>query len=200
MFSLFTVVDLPLPRHSRRLQILRDRLHNDLDQPNFLSLTNQTLPLLRSRQDTPLPFNDIDLKHPFVHQRMNLETSQTSNLITFNQESSSPPSFVGESLPSSFPYILIGPIDTTPTMSSSISMTMVSSTPPPFSYPISSTPGVSVPTPSGASNGPSTSSLSGSGTTFPFGVGSTPNVGTGVSSTTTAIPSTSTTIPGTFSL
>lgn len=79
-------------------------------------------------------------------------------------------------------------------------MTMVSSTPPPFSYPISSTPVVSVPAPPGASTSPSASSLSGSGTTFPFGVGSAPNVGTGVSSTTTAIPSTSATIPGTFSL
>ena len=67
MFILFTVADLPLPRHSRRLQIRRDRLHNELEQLESLSLIDPTLPLRHSRQDTPLPFTDIDLEHPFVH-------------------------------------------------------------------------------------------------------------------------------------
>ena len=76
------MANLPLPHCSRRIQIRRDRLHNDLDQPDSLSLANQTLPLQCSRQDTPLPFTNINLEHPFVHQRMNPETSQTSDLIT----------------------------------------------------------------------------------------------------------------------
>ena len=107
---------------------------------------------------------------------------------------------MGESLPSSFPYILIGPTDSTTTMSSVISTAMVSSTPPPFSYPISSIIDLSVPAISRASTGSSSSSLSGSGTTFHFGMGSSLIVGFGVSSTTTSITSTSTSIPGTFSL
>ena len=107
---------------------------------------------------------------------------------------------MGESLPSSFPCVLIGPTDTTPAMSSSISTAMVSSAPPPFSYPISSATSLSVPSNSGASTSPSSSSLSGSGTTFYFGMGSSPIVGSGVSSTTVAITSTSTSIPRTFSL
>ena len=131
---------------------------------------------------------------------MNPKTSQTSDLIIFYENISFRLLFVGESLPSSFPYILIGPINTTPAMSSSTSTTMVSSTPPPFSYFISSTRGVSVLAPPGASTHPSASSLSGLGTTDPFGVGSTPHVGTRVSSTTAAIPSISITIHGTFSL
>ncbi|CAF4199227.1 unnamed protein product, partial [Adineta steineri] len=61
-------------------------------------------------------------------------------------------------------------------MSSSISMAMVSSTPPPFSYPISSTTSLSVLANSGASTVPSSSSLSGFGTTFHFGMGSSPIV------------------------
>ena len=192
--------ELPLPHHSKRLQECHDRIREDLDQLDSLSFIDQNLPLRHSRRDTPLPFTFIDLERPFVHQRMNRETSQTYDIITSDQESSSPPLFVVESLPSSFPYILIVPIDPTPTMSSSTSMAMVSSTPPPFSYPISSTPGVSVLSPLGDSTGPSASSFSGSGTTFPFGMGSSPNVRTGVSSTTVAITSTSTSIPGTFSL
>ena len=131
---------------------------------------------------------------------MNLDTSQPSAPVTSDKESSTSHPIVDESLPSSFPYILISLADTTPAMLSSISTTMVSLTPPPFSYPISSTPGYLIPALFGDYTSPSASSFSGSGTTFPFGVGSAPNVGTGVSSTTTAIPSTSATIPGPFSL
>ena len=79
-------------------------------------------------------------------------------------------------------------------------MAMVSSDPPPFSYPISSTIGLSVPAIFEASIGPSSSSLSGFGTPFHYGMGSSPIVGSEVSSTTTTITSTSTSIFETFSL
>ena len=65
---LFIVVDLPLPHHSRRLQLRRDRLSEELDQLDSLSSFDQTLPLQRSRGDTSLPFTDIDLERPFVHR------------------------------------------------------------------------------------------------------------------------------------
>ena len=78
------MANLPLPRRYRRLEIHCDRFHNDLDQPDSLSLTDHNLPLQCSRRDTPLPFIDIDLERPFVHRRMNPETSQTSDRITFD--------------------------------------------------------------------------------------------------------------------
>ena len=131
---------------------------------------------------------------------MNLETSQPSAPITSDKECSTSHPVVGESLPSSFPYVLIGPADTTLAMSSSISTAMVSLAPPAFSYPISSTTGLSVPSNSGASTSPLSSSISGSDTTFYFGMGSSPIVGSGDSSTITTITSSSTFILGTFSL
>lgn len=139
-------------------------------------------------------------RHPFVHQRMNTETSQPSAPITSDKESSASHPVVGESLPSSFPYILTSPTDTNPTMLSSIFVTMVSSSPPPFTYPISSNSVLLAPSTSGASTGPSSSSLSGFVTTFHFGIGSSPLLGSGVSSTTTSITPTNTSIPRTFSL
>ena len=145
-------------------------------------------------------FTDIDLEHPFVHQRMNLETSQLSAPVTSDNEISTSHPIVGESLPSSFHHILTGPADTNPTMSCYVSAGMASSTPPPFTYPISSNSGISSPSTVGASNGPSSSSLNGSGTKFHFGMGSSSILGLGVSSTTTTIISTSNSIPATFSL
>ena len=131
---------------------------------------------------------------------MNLETSQPSSPLTSNKEISTPHHVLGESFPSSFPYIWTGPADTNPIMSSSISVAIASFAPPPFTYPISSNSGISAPSTFGASIGPSSSSLSGSGTTFHFGMGSSLIVGFRVSSTTTSITYTSTSIPGTFSL
>ena len=82
---------------------------------------------------------------------MNQEISQPFARVTSNKESSTSHPVMGESLPSSFPYVLIGPVETNPTMSSSISMAMSSSAPPPFTYPISSTSGPSVPSTFGTS-------------------------------------------------
>lgn len=84
-------------------------------------------------------------------------------------------------------------------MSSSIFAAMSSSTPP-FSYPVSSTSGASVPLTFGVSTGPQSSSLSGSGTTFHFGMGSSLVIGSGVSFATTTTTSISTSHPETFSL
>ena len=131
---------------------------------------------------------------------MNLETSKPSTPITSDKGSSNSHPIVGESLSSSFPYILTGPVDTNPTMSSSISAVVSSFAPPPFTYTISFTSGSSSPSTFGASTGPSFSSLSGSGTTFHFGLGSSSLLGLGVSFTTTATTSTSTSNPGNFSL
>jgi len=194
------VDDLPLPHRSKRIQEHHDRFHEEVEQIVSLAFVDQNLPLRTSRRDTPLPFTDIDLECPFVHRRINLETSQLSAPITFDKESSSSHLVVGDSLPSSFPYFLIGSTNTTPAMSSSISMAMVSSTLPPFSYRISSTTGLSFPTNFGSSTSPSSSSLSGYGTTFHFIMGSSPIVRSRVPSTTTVIRSTNTSIPGTFSL
>ena len=130
---------------------------------------------------------------------MNLETSQPSAPVTSDKEISTSHPVVGGSLSSSFPYVLIGPYDTTLAMSSSICTAMVTTTPP-SSYPTSSNSILLVPANFGVSTGPSSSSLSGSSTTFHFGMGSSPIVGYIVSSTTTAITSTNTSIPGTFSL
>ena len=90
------MADLPLPLRSRRLQIRRDRLHNDLGQPGSLSLTDQTLPLRRSRGDTSLPFTDIDLERPFVYLQIKPETSQTYALVSSDQETSSSHPFISE--------------------------------------------------------------------------------------------------------
>jgi hypothetical protein len=120
---------------------------------------------------------------------MNLATSKPFYPITSDKESSTTHPVVGESLPSSFHYILTSPADTNPTMSSSISTDMASYAPSPFTYPISSNSVLSTPSTSRASTSPSSSSLSGSSTTFHFGMGSSPLLGSGVSS-----------IPRTFSL
>ena len=128
---------------------------------------------------------------------MNLETSQPSAPVTSDMKSSISDPVIGESLPSSFPYILTGPVDTDPTMLSSLSTTMSSSTPPPFTYPISSTSGPSSPSSSRASTGPSSSSLSGSSTTFHFAMGTSSLLGSIIFSATT---STSTSNLETFSL
>ena len=76
---------------------------------------------------------------------MNPETSQPSTLVTSNKEISTSHPVMGESLPSIFPYVLIDPANTNPTMSTSLSTSMSSSNPPPFTYPISSTSGPSSP-------------------------------------------------------
>ena len=60
------MADLPLPHHSQRIQELHDRLRKELEKLDSLSLVDQNLPLLHSKRDTPLPFTDIDLEHPFV--------------------------------------------------------------------------------------------------------------------------------------
>ena len=52
---------------------------------------------------------------------------------------------MGEFSPFIFPYVLIEPFDTNSTVSSSLFAAMSSSTPPPFSYPITSTSGPFVP-------------------------------------------------------
>ena len=131
---------------------------------------------------------------------MNSETSKPFSLVTSNKEISTSHPVVGESLPSSFPYVLTGPDDTNPIMSSSISATMSSSTPPPLTYSIPSPSGSSTLSTSGASTGPSSSSLSGSGTTFHFGMGSSSLLGPGVFCSTTATTYTSTSNLGNFSL
>ena len=93
------MADLPLPRRSQRIQEIHDRIREEFDQLGSLSLVDWNLPLCRSMRDTPLPFTNIDLEHPFVHRRMNLETSQPSALVTFDKESSTTHPVVGESLP-----------------------------------------------------------------------------------------------------
>ena len=130
---------------------------------------------------------------------MNLETSQPYSPVTFDKEISTSHPVMGESLPSSFPYVFTSSVDTNPTMLSSIPVAMASSAPPSFTYPIPSNSGLLVPS-IGASTDPSSSSLNGSGTTFHFGMGSSLLLGSEVSSTTTAITSTSTYIPGNLSL
>lgn len=108
---------------------------------------------------------------------MNPKTSQSSVPITFDDKSSTSHPVVGESLPSSFLYILIGPVDTNLTISSLLSMAMSSSAPPPFTYLVSCTSGPSSPSTSGVSTGPLSSSLRGSSTMFHFGMGSSAVIG-----------------------
>ena len=132
------MADPPLPHCSQRIQEIREMIREELDEHGSLSLIDRNLPLCHSRRDTPIPFTHIDLEHPFVHRRMNLETSQPFSPVTCDKEISTSHPIVGESLPSSFPYVLTNPADTNPTMSSSISTTMASSTPPPSTYPITS--------------------------------------------------------------
>lgn len=115
------MVDPPLPRRSQRIQEICERLHEYFDQLKSLPPVDQNIRLRSSRRDTPLPFSHIDLKCPFVHRRMNPETSQPSSPITYDKESSTSHPIVGDSLPSSFPYVLISPVDTNPTMLSSLS-------------------------------------------------------------------------------
>ena len=107
---------------------------------------------------------------------------------------------MGESLPPSFPYILIGLADTNPIVYISLSVTMSSYVPPPFTYPISSTSGPLVPLTYGVSTSPSSSSLSGSGITFHFGMGSSSVIGSRVPSTTTTTTSIRTSHSATFYL
>jgi hypothetical protein len=76
---------------------------------------------------------------------MNTETSQPCALVTYDKESSTYHHVVDESSPSIFPYALISPVDTNLTMSSSLSTTMSSSAPSPFTYLISPTSRPSVP-------------------------------------------------------
>ena len=58
------MANLPLPRRSQRLQELRDRIREELDQLGSLSFVDQNLPLRCYKRDTPLPFTDIDLERP----------------------------------------------------------------------------------------------------------------------------------------
>ena len=129
---------------------------------------------------------------------MNLETSQPSSLVSSNKESSTSHPVMGESLPSSFPYVLISPVDTKPTMLSSLSTTMSTFVAPPFIHSIISPSGPSTPSTSEASTNPSSSSLSGFGTTFHFGMGSSSILGSRASSTITATTSTTPLILKTF--
>ena len=131
---------------------------------------------------------------------MNLEKSQPSGLVTSDKEISTSHPVVGESLPSSFPYVLTGPTDTNHAMLSSISTAMVSSSPTSFTYPFSSTSGLLAPSTLGVTTDPSSSSLSGFGTKFHFRMGSSSLLGSGVSSTIVAITSTGLFVPGTLSL
>lgn len=101
---------------------------------------------------------------------MNLETSKPYAPLTFDKESSTSHPVVGESLPSSFPYVLTGLVDTNPTMSIYISVVMSSSDPPPFTYSTSSTSVPLAPSNFGASTSPLSSSLSRYGTMFQFGM------------------------------
>jgi hypothetical protein len=57
---------------------------------------------------------------------MNPKISKPSAPITYDKEISTSHPVVGESLPSSFPYIFTSPVDTNPTMSSSIFVAMSS--------------------------------------------------------------------------
>ena len=116
---------------------------------------------------------------------MNPKTSQSFIPINCDDEISTSHLVVGGSLPSSFPYVFIGLFDTNPKMSSSPSVDMSSTAPPPFTYHVSSISGSSAPSTSRVSTSPSSLSPSGSRTTFHFGVGPSSVIGSGVSSTTT---------------
>ena len=114
---------------------------------------------------------------------MKPETPRSSIPIASDEEISSSLPIVGESLLSIFPYVWIRLADTNSTVLSSLSATMFISTHPPFTYPITSTNGPYVSLTSDIFVGPQSSSLSGSGTTFHFGMGSSLVIGSGVPST-----------------
>ena len=199
-FITFTVAKPPFPHRSQRLQQNRARIHEELDQLCMLPPVDHNPYLHHSRRDSPLPFTHIDLGRPFFRWWMNPETPQSYVPITSNEEISTSLLIVGQSLPSSFNYVLIRPVNTNSIVSGSLSATMSNSTPPPFTYPITSTSGPSIPSNSIIFVGPQSSSLSGSGTTFNFGMGSSSVIGSKVPSTKMTTTTTSTFIPWTFSL
>jgi len=131
---------------------------------------------------------------------MNLKRSESSFPITFDEESSTSHPVAGESLTMIFPYVLISMVDTNPIVLSYLSVSISSYVSPSFTYPISSTSRPSVPFTSRVSTSPPSSFLSGFGTTFYFGMGSSLVIGSRVPSTTISTTSTITSHPITFSL